>query len=423
MSNAALEPLASGDKRADSIASLTGIRFIAALTIVLGHTYSPVAVVMAIGMPLFFTLSGFIIHYVYSAEFAGGWRTAALRFAGARFSRIYPLYFMLLLVAVAMTPMGLSLYHAADIRAILAYVFACWTWVPLSIDGHAAADWYYSISWSVPTEIFFYCGYALVFYRIAGLRSAKTCFVMLVGFCIGAYLLFYVLFLTRDGWESWLLAHVSGFTPRTDNFNNSLYRWLLYTSPYGRIFEFIGGCLTCQLYLLLRGTPAARRLPVELLGWFACVLMAVLVAVFWWAGPREPWLAPDDSRLLSFFVSLHMNFLLAPCCYLLIFALAFGRSSLSRLLSTGLAVLLGEISYSTYLGHPLAQSFVGNSTLGHIRHASTIITVVVIYIFSWMFYAALEVPAKTALRRLFARRRPKPLARGVAAGGQRQELR
>jgi peptidoglycan/LPS O-acetylase OafA/YrhL len=417
MSSAALEPSASSDPRADSIASLTGIRFIAALTIVLGHIYSPVDVLTAIGMPLFFTLSGFIIHYVYSAEFAAGWRPAALHFAGARFSRIYPLYFMLLLVDVATTPMGRFLYHTADVRAILAYVFAYWTWVPLSIDGHAAADWYYSISWSVPTEIFFYCSYALVFYRIAGLRSARACFVALVGFCIGAYVLFYVLFLTRDGWENWLLAHVSGFTPRTDGLNNSLYRWLLYTSPYGRIFEFIGGCLTCQLYLLLRGTPAARRLPVELLGWLACLLIAALIAVFWWAG-REPWLAHDNSRLLSFFVSLHMNFLLAPCCYLLIFALAFGGSTLSRLLSSGLAVLLGEISYSTYLGHPLAHRFVGGSALGHIRHVSTVIELVVIYIFSWMFYAALEMPAKRALRRLFARWRPRPLARGVLVGGE-----
>jgi peptidoglycan/LPS O-acetylase OafA/YrhL len=416
MSSAALEPSADGSSGVDNVASLTGIRFIAALTIVLGHTYSPVDFLTAIGMPLFFTLSGFIIHYVYSAEFAAGWRPAALRFAGARFSRIYPLYFVLLLVAVATTPMGLSLYHAADVRAILAYVFACWTWVPLSIDGHAAADWYYSISWSVPTEIFFYCSYALAFYRIAGLRNAKACFVALIGFCIGAYVLFYVLFLTRDGWENWLLAHVSGFPPRTDNFGNSLYRWLLYTSPYGRIFEFIGGCLTCQLYLMLRGTPVARRLPVELLGWLACLLMAVLVAIFWWAGPREPWLSSDNTRLLSFFVSLHMNFLLAPCCYLLIFALAFGGSTLSRLLSSGAAVLLGEISYSTYLSHPLAHTFVEHSTLGHIRHVSTIIELVVIYAFSWMFYAALEMPAKTALRRLFAWRRPRRLAGGAVAG-------
>lgn len=416
MSSAALELSDGNVHRADSISSLTGIRFVAAATIALGHTYSPVDVLTTIGMPLFFTLSGFIIHYVYSAEFAAGWRIAALRFAGARFSRIYPLYFMLLLVAVATTPMGLSLYHAADVPAILAYVFACWTWMPLSIDGHAAADWYYSIAWSVPTEIFFYCSYALVFYRIAGLRNAKACLATLLGFCIGAYALLYVLFLTRDGWETWLLAHVSGFTPRTDGFDNSLYRWLLYTSPYGRIFEFIGGCLTCQLYLLLRGTPAARRLPVELLSWVGCLLIGVLVAVFWWAGPREPWLAHNDTRFLSFFVSLHMNFLLAPCCYMVIFALAFGGSTMSRLLSSGFAVLLGEISYSTYLGHPLAQSFATNSTLGHIRHVSTVIEVVVIYIFSWMFFVALEVPAKTALRRLFARHQPKPLAGGIVAG-------
>src|SRR5260370_292937 len=90
----------------DAIPSLTGVRFVAAFTIAAGHIYSPVNELTLIGMPLFFTLSGFIIHYVYAAPFAASWRGAAVEFAGARFSRIYPLYFVLLLVALITTPMG-----------------------------------------------------------------------------------------------------------------------------------------------------------------------------------------------------------------------------------------------------------------------------------------------------------------------------
>jgi peptidoglycan/LPS O-acetylase OafA/YrhL len=76
---------------------LTGLRAIAAFTIVFGHGYIPWGYVTALGMPLFFTLSGFIIHYVYCEAFRANWGRAVGDFAVARFSRLYPLYFLLLM--------------------------------------------------------------------------------------------------------------------------------------------------------------------------------------------------------------------------------------------------------------------------------------------------------------------------------------
>lgn len=401
-----------------NMASLTGVRFLAALTIALGHTYHPVDVITMIGMPLFFTLSGFIIHYVYSDTFAAGWKTAAISFAGARFSRIYPLYFIFLLVSLVITPMGKILYDTWNIKLILAYAFACYTWFPFSIDGHATTNWYYDISWSVPTEIFFYVCYMLFFYRIHRIRSAKTCFGLLVLFCIVGYILFYGLFLTRDTWEAIALRHFSGFVPRETSFNDSLYRWFLYSSPYGRVPEFIGGCLTCQLFLLVRENNALRsRLNFEALTWCPCVLIALFVLAFQHLGPVEPWLSAHNHRFFSFFVSLHMNFMIVPFCYVLIFALAYGRSMLSQFLSCSFVVLLGEISYSTYLGHPLAQRFFDNSALSHVPYCPTLIEMLVIYLFSWMFYVSLEVPSKAGLRRFFAMHPLRTLTEFLGKGG------
>ena len=386
---------------APGIPALTGIRAIAAFTIVAGHLYPPASELTLIGMPLFFTLSGFIIHYVYADTFAGRWRTAASVFAGARFSRIYPLYAALLLVALITSQMWRTLYHTANIPAIVGYVFACWTWLPLAAEGHSLQDWHYSISWSVPTEIFFYISYALVFYRLARIRNARSCLIALVGLCIGAYAWFYLLFLTRDIWESFLLQHISGFPSRNTDFTNSLYRWFLYISPYSRIFEFVGGCLTCQLFLLLRRDGwLLGRGSLGGFSWLAAALIGIVLVIYHHVSQGQHWLAVDDHSAVSFFMNLHMNFLLAPFCYVLIFSLAVGGSMMSRLLSSGAAVLLGEVSYSTYLGHPVAAYFILTSTIGNLRHI-TIVEMLTVYLFSWMLYTSLEVPAKTLLRRFF----------------------
>src|SRR5262249_52934644 len=91
--------------KAPEIPALTGLRFIAAGTVGFSHfaegsqfarsgLLSPISVIV---MPLFFTLSGFIVHYVYAGSFAQSWRAAVPAFAFARFSRLYPLFFAILL--------------------------------------------------------------------------------------------------------------------------------------------------------------------------------------------------------------------------------------------------------------------------------------------------------------------------------------
>src|SRR3981189_3454710 len=92
------------------IPGLTGLRFIAAFSILFLHavawcipfndTNIPNAIgswVGVYGMPLFFVLSGFVIHYNYALAFRERpYGTASRRFFSARFARIYPLYFFFL---------------------------------------------------------------------------------------------------------------------------------------------------------------------------------------------------------------------------------------------------------------------------------------------------------------------------------------
>jgi peptidoglycan/LPS O-acetylase OafA/YrhL len=390
----------------DNIDSLTGLRFVAAFTIALGHYYQSWLEISGIGMPLFFTLSGFIIHYVYARSFQADWGEASTEFAIARFSRIYPLYLALLIYALCRSSMGPTLAHPENFPVLLAYLAGCWTWWPFTVDGHTLLDWQYHLSWSVSTELFFYVAYALFFFRIARIRSFAVCVRWLVVFCVFAYLLFYGLFLTRESWANAGRALFPIFTAYEDNFGESFYRWLLYFSPYARIFEFIGGCLTAQAFLLARGDARLRaRLRTGAMAWIAIAAMFGLWGIFFYNGMRNPWLAPGNTSLAAFIVSLHMNFLLAPTCYLLIFSLALGGSVISRALGARIPRFLGDVSYSTYLSHMMAEGILARA---HIQITATlphlIVVFAVIYAVSWLLYSAIEVPAKRVLRQLLTPR-------------------
>src|SRR5580704_6089862 len=95
------------------IPALTGLRFFAAFFILFAHAADWLGqfqnsdigqrfgFVAMYGMPLFFVLSGFVIHYNYRRLFMSrGICRATCEFAAARFARLFPLYFCLLVVAI-----------------------------------------------------------------------------------------------------------------------------------------------------------------------------------------------------------------------------------------------------------------------------------------------------------------------------------
>src|ERR1700722_10812729 len=89
----------------DQIPSLTGLRFIAAMLVVISHAtimmvkYSEPPILVTVleqlayeGMRLFFVLSGFVIYLNYSQSVSS--RAGLWNFFVARFARLYPLYFI-----------------------------------------------------------------------------------------------------------------------------------------------------------------------------------------------------------------------------------------------------------------------------------------------------------------------------------------
>jgi len=405
--------------KAPDIPALTGLRFVAAATIVLAHfsegsgfapfgLRSPVSVV---GMPLFFTLSGFIVHYVYAGTFAKNWRAAVPAFAFARFSRLYPLFFAILLFYL-LGKLGRVFYAHPGIGLSFASLTGTW-WYWLA-DGEPLASQRYHISWSISTEMFFYLVYALVLYRVASLTGIRRCAVLLVVLCGLTFATFYGVFVTQDKWQAYVLARHPDFISTDVNMDNSFYRWLLYLSPYFHLPEFIAGCLTCQIYLLIQrsGTPL-RAGYGEVLAWIG---VAWLVIAFAFLVAR--WDFGMGSQFLAFVVFLHMNFLMAPGCCMLILALALGGSSIARALGHRVPTYLGEVSYSIYLGHPFVFTFMVLIGLGASAYAMTI-GLVLVAVWASLLYFSIERPGKAWLRTAVAAAHG---VRPLPAAGPRTEV-
>jgi peptidoglycan/LPS O-acetylase OafA/YrhL len=216
---------------------------------------------------------------------------------------------------------------------------------------------------------------------------------------------FYVVFATQASWLAVVLAHRPDYISTDVDMDNSFYRWLIYLSPYFHIPEFLAGCLTCQIYLLIGRSGATLRAGIgEILAWsgvaWLLVALALLVAQ-WDFGHR--------GQFLDFVVFLHNNFLMAPGCLLLILALALGGSSIARALGRRVPTYLGEVSYSIYLGHPFVFTFLFVLGFGAPAYEMTIGFILVV-VWASLLYYSIERPGKTWLRAAFnAAYRPRSL--------------
>ena len=97
-----------------------------------------------LAVALFFLLSGFILSYTYEGHVEG--RKEFASFWEARFARIYPVYFLALLLA-------LPFQHRLTLGSASSVIFMVQAWNPLHREW--AGSWNYP-AWSLSVEAFFY---------------------------------------------------------------------------------------------------------------------------------------------------------------------------------------------------------------------------------------------------------------------------
>jgi peptidoglycan/LPS O-acetylase OafA/YrhL len=344
------------------LAPLTGLRFVAAFSILFLHTiawctpfqydpaFRPVAELIGVyGMPLFFVLSGFVIHYNYGSLFRDQpYRGAVREFLVARFARIYPLYFFFFLCGASI---DFTVNWIPDApRAFVSYIVHCVTltqaWVyKLVVNQKLLFDNGFGLAWSLSCEFFFYLAYLVFVFAILALRRPRSGFAAAAFFAAAVIGVLTYADLHMDSFLDFARAHLKNFLSVEDNPNSNFYRWFFYFSPYVRIWEFVLGCLTAQCFLLVRDRPIGRseRLWGAIALYVALALLLIYGCVYAFAlgGPRV-------RQLVNFFA---LNFGCAAPLAVVIFCAARYRSAVAGFLALPWVVGLGDISYSIYAVH------------------------------------------------------------------------
>ena len=365
-----LEPPAAGPRLPDTIPELTSVRFFAAMFVVLFHIRddSPLMANLPtmiltkgyLGVDIFFILSGFILTHVYLVQ----WREGRFRYGPFmlnRFARVYPLHLVMTLAFVALYTVSsrlgiLATGEGMDWSALPFHLLAVHGW---GFVGHHA--WNFP-SWSISSEFF-------------------------------AYLIFPLfLVLTRIGARAGLALAVIALTAAFYLCAWKFRPFTALTFDFGIIRIFFEFLLGVFIYMICAATviggTAAR--------WLLLAAVAGFVAIAHFSVSNA-----DDLSLIV---------LGGVVIYLLG---QLSRAPGPSVMRAKPLVYLGEISYSTYMIHYMAQLvYVGAvsrllGTPDGLPFWAWLGLIVTIMLGSVASFHLVEVPARNFIRRRLHERKPR----------------
>jgi peptidoglycan/LPS O-acetylase OafA/YrhL len=307
--------------------ALTGVRFFAAMTVLVSHfahrglILVPAGVVAFVdggrtAVALFFVLSGFILAYNYSG-LAG--RADRRAFYVNRIARIYPVVLLSLLLGA----IGVGYVLLAGDRARLLDWYALKEPSPMALVASFVSQltvttgWFptarinqpwNSPAWSIACEMFFYLLFPLLILRLRRMTSARLGVLLVIAFALQILFVIAMRAVAPAGQRGFLVSQF----------------------PITHLFDFLIGVVAALLFLrggrewLMLGH---RRTVILTISTVAIVVLSATVPV-----------RPAYLLLTPFFASLILGLAVPP---------RKGRSWLSA----GWLLLLGEASFSLYLIH------------------------------------------------------------------------
>lgn len=298
---------------------MTGLRCFAAVNIVFFHFsdprwfgwFAPIVNAGYASVSYFILLSGFVLGYNYNVRARAG-ELDVVRFYKARFTRLYPIYFLSLLLA--------------------------WRMIPLE--------------WSAHTHSMFWTGMVLTPLLMQGWIPSLATFLNTPAWTMSAESSFYLLFPWLARWQKptnlkkhlgkmggvWMLGLVPGtlymvFRPDgiayPDRWSYGPWLQALKYTPWPHLASFVFGVLLAELDEVI---PRSGRLRL-ILGIFGFTAIFGLLSL----GTRVPYALLHDGLLMPLFGCI-------------ILGLA-GNNALAFALGARPLVFVGEASYCLYLLH------------------------------------------------------------------------
>ena len=333
---------------------LTSLRFFAAAAIVLFHIGGAYGLyrlgVLANGVSFFFVLSGFILTYTYR-DLSG--RTGI--YFVSRIARLWPVHLFTLVFA------AVFVVDIAGPLVTLSNLFLLQAWIPQREFVFS----YNAVSWSISDEMFFYLMLPLVL-------AAKRVGYWVLFTSIATVLA--VLYLTAADLPDWFDV-----------------RNFVLQHPTMRFAEFVFGVFTARMFL--RGPPSV---PFRSGTMLEIAVVALMFSYFAARGMLFPLLRDSGNREFMVWLSQCSSYIVFAA---VIYVFAMGSGAISTLLSQRWLVVLGEISFATYMWHQLVISLVVQQgvipAVG--MEMAVVLTLAATYLGSYLLWRYLELPSRKAI--------------------------
>lgn len=345
------------------------------------------------GVSFFFCLSGFILTYNYFDWFKLD--LARIRsFFCARFARVFPMYFIALILITPITlyfiyfePISVNQYIGVNPNRgqILVSWISNMSFLHVYVPSKLFQQLWNSPSWSVADEVFFYMVFPYFSRYILGHFNKMRSFFLLF-ICVFSIEIF--LFLGLSGFF-WVAFDKASF--------ENLMIFFVYRSPFLRIWEFLLGCITGAMFLKFRRRESKYPMMSVLdnIKYRNIIILSLLVVMI-----LIGLISPPIGPLGTVFDWLRWYVLYTPFFLIMIAVIASGKTFMDRLLEHPWIVMLGEASYSLYITHwllcviLLRKSQTGTVIAGWVPFFAIIVSIMA----SIVFFKLIEYPARRLLR-------------------------
>ncbi len=354
--------------------ALTGIRTLLALAIILFHFTPPHLGLLYpiidngyVFVGVFFLISGYVLTYNYADR---GKTLIKREFWLARFSRLYPVYLLVLIISL---PMVLDEWHArphAEFwQGIVLTPFVLQGWSP------SVATFWNTVAWTLTSECVLYAAFPWLIRLPWPRKPTQLVLLLITLWVIGLVPHTLYLYLNPD--------HIVG---RVDRYSSSqLLRFLKYT-PLPYVCTFLTGVTLGKLQLALTPTPRQRLV-------LSGLSLAAAGLFFYTLVGHTPYLLMHGGLLTPVFAALVLGL--------------SGPHPISALFSWRPLLLIGESSYCLYLLHFNVFQLIHTYRVPERLHLAALdpwLSYAILVLLALAVFHFFEVPARKAILNRFSRK-------------------